>query len=109
MTKAGPGPNEGQLLSSQSPLSDFCCIECKNIANNVFHLGPAIKSGKFGRTLALKGPAKVLSWSKLVIFLDLETTDELEFTAWFEVNLTFGTIGISIYEICGVNLPPPPD
>ena len=48
-------------------------------------------------TLALKGPAMVLSWSELVkFFLDLETTDKLEFTALFEVNPTFGSRGISV-------------
>ena len=45
-----------------------------------------------GGTLALKGRARVLSWSELAHFLlDLETTDKLEFTAWFEVNPTFGS------------------
>ena len=38
------------------------------IGNNYFHLGQAIKSGKFEGILAIKGPARVLSWSKLVIF-----------------------------------------
>ena len=48
-----------------------------------------------GGTLALQGPARVLSWSELVNFLlDLETSDILEFTAWFEVNATFGSRGI---------------
>ena len=57
-----------------------------------FHLGQAIKCGKYGGTLALKGCTRVLSWSKLVnFFLNLETTDKLEFTAWFEVNPTFGS------------------
>ena len=62
-----------------------------------FHLGQAVKSRKFGGTLPLRRPARVLSWSKLVnFFLDLETPDKLEFTAWSEVNSTFGSRGISI-------------
>ena len=58
------------------------------MANNYFPLGQAIKSGKFEGTFALRGPARVLSWSKKN--LDPETTDKLEFTAWFEVNRTSG-------------------
>ena len=42
-------------------------------------LGQAIKSGKFEGTLALRGPARGFSWSKLFnCFLDLETTDKRE-------------------------------
>ena len=60
-------------------------------------MGQARKSGKYGGNLELKGHARVLSWSELAnFFLDLETTDEFEFTAWFEVNPTFGSRGISI-------------
>ena len=56
-----------------------------------------MKSGKFGGTLALKVPARVLSWTKLVkSYSDLKTTDKLEFTAWFEVNPTFGSRGIRV-------------
>ena len=59
-------------------------------------MGQAIKSGEYEGTLPLKGRARVLSWSELVsFFLDLETTDKLQFTAWFEVNTTFGSKGIS--------------
>ena len=58
----------------------------------------------FEGTLALQGPARVLLWSELVnFFLDLETTDKLKFTAWFEVNPTLGSRGILLE-----NLPPPP-
>ena len=46
--------------------SHFCCIECKNIAKNYFHLGQAITSGKYEGTLPLKGRARVLSWSELI-------------------------------------------
>ena len=43
--------------------------------------GPSIEKGPPG---SFHGP----NWS---IFLDLKTTDKLEFTAWFEVNPTFGS------------------
>jgi len=33
-----------------------------------FYLGQAVKSKKFGGTLLLRGPARVLSWSELVNF-----------------------------------------
>ena len=46
------------------------------------------------------------NWS--IFFLDLETTDKLEFTAWFEVNPTFGSRGISIWKFVGQICPPPP-
>ena len=90
-------PMRVTLCLPRVPLSHFCCIECKNIVNKYFHLGQAIKSGKFGGTFALKVPARVLKWSELVnSILDLETTDKLKFTAWLEVNPTFGSRGISI-------------
>ena len=41
-------------------------------------------------------------------FLDLKTTDKLEFTAWIEVNSTFGSRGISIWKFVGQIAPPPP-
>ena len=63
-----PGNLPPCLCLSRVPWSHFCCIECKNITNNYFHLGQARKSGKYGGTLALKGRARVLSWSKLVNF-----------------------------------------
>ena len=39
----------------------------------------------------MKGRARVPSWSELVHLLDLKTTVKLKFTAWFEVNPTFGS------------------
>ena len=60
-------------------------------------MGQATKSGKYEGTLPLKGWATVLSWSELVNFLlDLEKTDKLEFTAWFDVNPALGYREISI-------------
>ena len=61
-------PIRVDLCLPRVPWSHFCCIECKNIVNNYFHLGQAIKSGKYGGTLALKGCARVHSWSQLVNF-----------------------------------------
>ena len=43
---------------------------------------------------ALQGPFMVQIGQ--FYFLDLETTDKLEFTAWFEVNPTFCSRGISV-------------
>ena len=108
----GPGrvldPIRVDLCVPSGPWSHLCCIECKKIANNYFYLGQAIKSGKYGGTRALKGPAMVLSWSKLVnFFLDLGTTDKLEFTAWSEVDPTFGSRAIIIWKMGGLILPPP--
>ena len=45
------------------------------------------------------------NWS--IFFLDLETTDKLEFTAWFEVNRTSGCGEIIIYIFRGPFGPPP--
>ena len=53
------------------------------MANNYFHLGQAIQ-----------GPSMVQIGQ--FYFLDLETRDKLEFTIWFEGNLTFGSRGIII-------------
>ena len=66
------------FASPKVPWSHFCCIECKNIANNYFHLGQAIKSGNYGGTLALKGRARVLSWSELA-WLGLRTLNTKSF------------------------------
>ena len=40
-------------------------------------------------------------------FLDLGITDKLEFTAWFEVNPTFGSRAIIILKTGGLICPPP--
>ena len=40
-------------------------------------------------------------------FLDLGTTEKLEFTAWSEVNLTFGSIAIIFRNTGGLIWPPP--
>ena len=40
-------------------------------------------------------------------YIDLKTTDKLEFTAWFEVNRTFGSGGISLRNCVGHICPPP--
>ena len=47
--------------------------------------GPSIEKGPPG---SFHGP----NWSNF--FLDLKTTDKLEFTAWSEVNPTFGSRAI---------------
>ena len=62
--------------------------------------GPSIKKGQTG---SFDGP----NWS--IFFIDLWTTDKLEFTAWFEVNRTFGSRAIIILKTGGLILPPPPD
>ena len=40
-------------------------------------------------------------------FLDLKTTDKLEFTAWSEVNPTFGSRAIIFETLVGLYPPPP--
>ena len=46
--------------------------------------GPLVKKGPQGPSMVLIGT-----------YIDLLTTDKLEFTAWFEVNPTFGSGVIS--------------
>ena len=41
-------------------------------------------------------------------FLDLKTMNKLEFTAWFEVNPTFGSRGLKAFEDFGGKFAPPP-
>ena len=58
--------------------------------NKYIHLGQAIKSEKFGGPLKKKGTTGSFDGPYWQIFwLDLETTDKLEFTNWFEGNPTF--------------------
>ena len=46
------------------------------------------------------------NWS--IFYIDLYTTDKLEFRAWFELNRTFGSGGISFRNFVGHICPPPP-
>ena len=73
--------------------------------NNRFHLGQAVK---FRGTLPLRGPARVLSWYKLVNFIfrpwDNGQTQNYSLVwgqsdFWFQRNQHL--------KICGANMPPP--
>ena len=67
---------QGTLLDLDGPRNG-----CQNGHCNANFRGPPVKKG--------------LWWSELVdFFIDLKTTNKLEFTAWFGVNPTFASRGI---------------
>ena len=49
-----------------------------------------------------------IHWIGQYFHLDLLTTDKLKFSAWFEVNPSFGSKGISCWNFVGHICPPPP-
>ena len=61
------------------------------------------------RCLIQKRSARDPQWSDRTNFLiGLKTNHKLKFTAWFEVNPTFGSRDIRLLKPGGESFPPPP-